>query len=84
MDNFNTHTPSALYETFEPKEAKRLWDRFEFVYTPKSYKSHPFFYKPHRYESIQAGTTVWAGLLNSWAFCLVGYAKFIELITNLF
>lgn len=35
MDNFNTHTPSALYETFEPKEAKRLWDRFEFVYTPK-------------------------------------------------
>lgn len=35
MDNFNTHTASAFYETFEPKEAKRLWDRFEFVYTPK-------------------------------------------------
>ena len=35
MDNFKTHNPSALYETFEPKEAKRLWDRFEFVYTPK-------------------------------------------------
>ena len=35
MDNLNTHTPSALYETFELKEAKRLWDRFEFVYTPK-------------------------------------------------
>ena len=35
MDNFKTHNASALYETFEPKEAKRLWDRFEFVYTPK-------------------------------------------------
>jgi hypothetical protein len=35
MDNFKTHTPSAFYETFEPEEAKRLWDRFEFIYTPK-------------------------------------------------
>ncbi len=35
MDNFNTHSASAFYETFEPAEAKRLWDRFEFVYTPK-------------------------------------------------
>jgi hypothetical protein len=35
MDNFQTHNPSAFYETFEPQEAKRLWDRFEFVYTPK-------------------------------------------------
>lgn len=35
MDNFKTHTPGALYETFEPEEAKRIWDRFEFVYTPK-------------------------------------------------
>ncbi len=35
MDNFKTHTASAFYEVFEPKEAKRLWDRFEFVYTPK-------------------------------------------------
>lgn len=35
MDNFKTHSASAFYETFEPKEAKRLWDRFEFVYTPK-------------------------------------------------
>ena len=34
MDNYSTHTPGALYETFEPKEAKRIWDRFEFVYTP--------------------------------------------------
>ena len=35
MDNFKTHAASAFYETFEPKEAKKLWDRFEFVYTPK-------------------------------------------------
>jgi DDE superfamily endonuclease len=35
MDNLNTHTPSALYETFTPEEAKRIWDRFEFIYTPK-------------------------------------------------
>jgi DDE superfamily endonuclease len=35
MDNLKTHAASAFYETFEPPEAKRLWDRFEFVYTPK-------------------------------------------------
>jgi hypothetical protein len=35
MDNLNTHTPASLYETFSPDKAKALWDRFEFVYTPK-------------------------------------------------
>jgi len=35
MDNFKTHVASAFYETFEPEEAKRIWDRFEFIYTPK-------------------------------------------------
>ena len=35
MDNFKTHSPGAFYEAFEPVEAKRLIDRFEFVYTPK-------------------------------------------------
>ena len=35
MDNFKTHSASAFYETFEPEEAKALWDRFEFIYTPK-------------------------------------------------
>jgi len=35
MDNLNTHSPSALYEVFKPQEAKRIWDRFNFVYTPK-------------------------------------------------
>jgi hypothetical protein len=34
MDNLSTHKPGSLYETFPPDEAKRLWDRFEFVYTP--------------------------------------------------
>ena len=35
MDNLNTHTPGSFYETFLPDHAKALWDRFEFVYTPK-------------------------------------------------
>ena len=35
MDNLNTHEPGSLYETFPPDQAKALWDRFEFVYTPK-------------------------------------------------
>lgn len=35
MDNLATHKASALYETYPPKEAKRIWDRFNFVYTPK-------------------------------------------------
>ena len=35
MDNFKTHSTSAFYEVFEPSEAKRLCDRFEFVFTPK-------------------------------------------------
>ena len=35
MDNLATHKAAALYDTFEPQEAKRIWDRFEFIYTPK-------------------------------------------------
>jgi len=35
MDNFKTHAASAFYETFAPEEAKRIWDKFEFVFTPK-------------------------------------------------
>jgi DDE superfamily endonuclease len=35
LDNLNTHTPSAFYETFEPEEARRLVQRFEFHFTPK-------------------------------------------------
>lgn len=35
MDNLNTHTGASLYETFEPKEARRLLDKLEIHYTPK-------------------------------------------------
>jgi hypothetical protein len=35
MDNLNTHSPASFYETFEPEEARRLINRFEFHYTPK-------------------------------------------------
>jgi len=35
MDNYKTHDASALYETFVSEEAKRLRDRFDFVFTPK-------------------------------------------------
>ena len=35
MDNLSTHKPGSLYETFPPEEAKRIRDRFEFIYTPK-------------------------------------------------
>jgi transposase len=35
MDNYTTHTAGSLYETYSPQEAKRIWDKFEFVYTPK-------------------------------------------------
>jgi hypothetical protein len=34
LDNLNTHVPSALYETFEPAEARRILRRIEFHYTP--------------------------------------------------
>jgi len=35
QDNLSTHTPAALYSAFAPAEAKRIWDRLEFHYTPK-------------------------------------------------
>ncbi len=35
MDNLNTHTPAALYETFAPAEARRLTRKLEIHYTPK-------------------------------------------------
>lgn len=34
LDNLNIHTASALYETFEPAEARRILRRLEFHYTP--------------------------------------------------
>jgi DDE superfamily endonuclease len=35
QDNLNTHCPASLYEAFEPAEARRLVERFEWHYTPK-------------------------------------------------
>jgi hypothetical protein len=34
LDNLNTHTPAALYEAFEPQEARRIVRKLEFHYTP--------------------------------------------------
>ena len=35
QDNLNTHRPASLYEAFDPAEARRLTERFEWHYTPK-------------------------------------------------
>ena len=35
QDNLNTHTPASLYEAFEPAEARRIIERFDWHYTPK-------------------------------------------------
>jgi hypothetical protein len=35
MDNLNTHSQVSFYQTYEPQEALRLSNRFEFHYTPK-------------------------------------------------
>ena len=35
QDNLNTHVPASLYEAFEPAEARRIIERFEWHYTPK-------------------------------------------------
>ncbi len=35
MDNYATHVSGSFYEKYNPKDAKSLWDRFEFIYTPR-------------------------------------------------
>jgi hypothetical protein len=35
LDQLNTHSKAALYETFEPEEARRIARKLEFHYTPK-------------------------------------------------
>lgn len=35
MDNLSTHSAAALYDTFEPDEARRILRRIEFHYVPK-------------------------------------------------
>ena len=35
MDNLNTHSPACLSERFEPVEARRFAERFEWHYAPE-------------------------------------------------
>jgi transposase len=35
MDNLNTHVLAALYQAYEPEEARRIIERLEVHYTPK-------------------------------------------------
>jgi transposase len=35
LDNLNTHTLGALYEAYEPQEARRIARKLDFHYTPK-------------------------------------------------
>jgi hypothetical protein len=35
LDNRTTHRPAALYDTFAPAEARRIWKKLEFHDTPK-------------------------------------------------
>lgn len=35
LDNLNTHTPAALYDAFDPAEARRILRKLEFHFTPK-------------------------------------------------
>jgi transposase len=35
VDNLNIHSPAALYEVFEPSQARRIVQKLEFHYTPK-------------------------------------------------
>jgi transposase len=35
LDNLNSHTGAALYQTFAPEEARRILRKLEFHYTPK-------------------------------------------------
>ena len=34
MDNLSTHKKAALYEVFEPEEAKRIADQLDIHFTP--------------------------------------------------
>jgi hypothetical protein len=35
MDNLNTHVGASLYKTFEPLEARRIFEKLDIQYTPK-------------------------------------------------
>lgn len=34
-DNLNTHSPTCLYERFDPREARRIAAKLEWPYTPE-------------------------------------------------
>jgi hypothetical protein len=36
IENLNTHSPASLYKAFDPTEARRLANKLEIHYTPKS------------------------------------------------
>ena len=77
-DNLNTHTPAALYETFEPAKARSILDRLELHFTPKhgswlnmaeielSVLSRQCLngYMPHR-EFLASETTTWESGRNT-------------------
>jgi len=60
MDNFKTHDASDFYDVFEPEEANRLWDRFEFVFTPK----HSSLLNMYQLYWKKAGYLIWDSLLK--------------------
>jgi transposase len=35
LDNLSAHSAAALYQAFEPAEARRILSRLEFDFTPK-------------------------------------------------
>jgi len=35
LDNLSVHSPAALYQAFEPAEARRILSRLDFHFTPK-------------------------------------------------
>lgn len=35
LDNLSTHSPASLYQAFAPEEARRLFEKLVFHYTPK-------------------------------------------------
>ncbi|MEM6813116.1 MAG: transposase [Bacteroidota bacterium] len=35
MDHLNKHSHSSFHEAFSVTQAKEVWNRFEFIYTPK-------------------------------------------------
>jgi len=37
-DNLNTHTPAALYESFEPAKARSILDRLELHFTTQAWQ----------------------------------------------